>query len=41
MLSDNASTYHAAAKELKMLLESDGIKEALGRQGVDWQFIPK
>ena len=39
--SDNASTYHAAAKELKMLFESNGIKEALGRQGVDWQFIPK
>ena len=41
MLSDNASTYIAAAEELKILFESDGIKEALGRQGVDWQFIPK
>ena len=36
MLSDNASTYLAAAEELKMLFESDHIKEALGRQGVDW-----
>ena len=41
MLSDNASTYLAAAEELKMLFESDDIKEAFGRQGVDWQFIPK
>ena len=41
MLSDNASTYHAAAEELKMLFESNCIKEALGRQGVNWQFIPK
>ena len=36
MLSDNASTYLAAAEELKILFESDVIKEALGRQGVDW-----
>jgi len=41
MLSDNASTYLAAAEELKILFESVDIKEALGRQGVDWQFIPK
>jgi len=41
MLSDNASTYLAAAEELKKLFESDVIKEGLGRQGVDWQFIPK
>ena len=41
MISDNASTYLAAAEELKMLFESDHIKEALGRQGVDWQFIPR
>jgi len=26
---------------LKILFESDDIKEALGCQGVDWQFIPK
>ena len=41
MLSDNASTYLAAVEELKILFESDDIKEALGRQDVDWQFIPK
>ena len=41
MLSDNASTYLAATEDSKTLFESDVIKEALGRQGVDWQFIPK
>jgi len=41
MLSDNASTYVAAMEELNKLFESDVIKEALGRQGVDCQFILK
>ena len=41
MLSDNASTYLAAAEELRVLFKSDVIKEALGCQGVDWRFIPK
>ena len=41
MLSDNVSTYTATAEELQMLFECDSIKEALGHQGVDWQFIPK
>ena len=39
MISDNASTYLAAAEELKTLFDS--IKETLGRQGVTWHFIPK
>ena len=33
MLSDNASTYLAAAEELKKLFECDVIKEALGLIG--------
>ena len=41
IISDNASTYLAAAEELKILLESNDIKETMGRQGVDWRFIPK
>ena len=41
ILSDNASTYLAAAKELKIIFESDDIKETLGCQGIDWRFIPK
>ena len=41
MLSDNASTYLAAAEEIKELFESDDLKEALGRQHVTWSFIPK
>ncbi|XP_065911109.1 uncharacterized protein [Dysidea avara] len=35
ILSDNASTYLAAAEELKTMLESNDIKETMGRQGVD------
>ena len=41
MLSDNASTYLAAAEELQSLLSSDELAENLSRRGVDWQFIPK
>ena len=41
MMSDNASTYHSAADELNQLFESSTHKEAFGRQGIQWQFIPK
>ncbi|XP_065916009.1 uncharacterized protein [Dysidea avara] len=41
MLSDNASTYLAAAEELKSLLSSEELAESLSRRGVDWRFIPK
>ena len=41
MMSDNATTYLAAAEELKKLFESPELKEILHRQNVGWQFIPK
>ena len=41
MMSNNASTYLAAADELQQLLDSTFLKEALGGHGVTWQFIPK
>ena len=41
MISDNASTYLSAAEELKRLFLLPSLKEAFGRRGVDWQFIPK
>ena len=41
MVSDNASTYLAAAEELKRLFQSASIRESLSRRGVDWHFIPK
>ena len=41
IVSDNATTYQAAADELQRLLQSKHLTEALGRQGVQWQFIPK
>ena len=41
MISDNASTYLAAADELKELFSSKSLLEALSRKGVTWKFIPK
>ena len=41
VVSDNATTYQAAADELQRLLQSRHLTEALGREGVQWQFIPK
>jgi len=41
MLSDNASTYQAAAEELQKLLTSAALAEDLGRRGTKWHFIPK
>ena len=41
MISDNASTYLAAADELKELFTSPLLSDALSRKGVQWQFIPK
>jgi len=41
IVSDNASTYSAAAEELQQLLQSERLTEMLGRRGVRWQFIPK
>jgi len=41
VLSDNASTFMAAADDLKALFESDTVKESLGNQGIEWKFIPR
>ena len=41
VVSDNASTYLAAADELQCLLQSEHLIEVLGRRGVLWHFIPK
>lgn len=41
MISDNASTYQSAAKELEKLFTSTILSERLGRHGTMWQFIPK
>ena len=41
MLSDNASTYVAAAKDLEQLFSSPKLEGALSSRGVKWQFIPK
>jgi len=41
LISDNASTYTAAADELTQLLQSNHLTDALGKQGFQWNFIPK
>ena len=41
MLSDNASTYISAAKEVAQLFKSHKLEEALSGKGVKWRFIPK
>lgn len=41
LISDNGSTYLAAAEELKSLFSSADLSEALAHRGTQWQFIPK
>ena len=41
MISDNASTYLAAANELNDLFRSPSLSNALSKKGVTWRFIPK
>ena len=41
VISDNASTYMSAATELYDLFNSKTLATHLGRQGVEWKFIPK
>ena len=41
VISDNASTYMSAAKELNELLQSPTLKSALMHKGTTWRFIPK
>ncbi|XP_070546571.1 uncharacterized protein [Ptychodera flava] len=41
MLSDNASTYHAAAKEIHEIMNSPSVRGFLANHLVQWDFIPK
>jgi len=41
LISDNGSTFLAAAEELTRLFSSDEIAESLAYKGVEWKFIPK
>jgi len=41
MISDNVSTYLAAADELEELFSSKSLLDVLSRKGVTWRFIPK
>ena len=41
MISDNATTFLAAASDIKQLLESPTVKSYMVNHRVDWLFIPK
>ena len=41
MISDNGCTYLSAAEEQRSLMESQKVKEELGRRNVSWRLIPK
>ena len=41
LISDNGSTFLAAAEELKTLFVSTELSETLARKGTQWKFIPK
>ena len=39
LLSDNAKTFKAAAKEVKLILRSEEVQRYFATKGVTWQFI--
>ena len=41
LISDNASTFASVNNGLKELFQSQALKEALAREGIEWLFIPK
>ncbi|XP_065911263.1 uncharacterized protein [Dysidea avara] len=41
MISDNASTFLAAAEDLQRLFESETLQKELEQNNVTWRFIPK
>ena len=41
MISDNGTTFHAAAKQIRQLYSSQNLHTALTQKGTQWQFIPK
>jgi hypothetical protein len=41
MISDNATTFCAAADVLNRLFKSEDIQNVLSRDGIEWKFIPK
>ena len=40
LMSNNASTYTAAAEGLTQLLQSDHLTDVLGKQGIQWRYAP-
>ncbi|XP_045206090.2 uncharacterized protein LOC123558274 [Mercenaria mercenaria] len=40
IISDNATTYHAASNTLNKMFESQTLKDQLNSTGTEWRFIP-
>lgn len=40
MMSDNATTYHAAANHLQRIFTSQSVQTTLTQRGTQWHFIP-
>ncbi|XP_053407994.1 uncharacterized protein LOC128559685 [Mercenaria mercenaria] len=41
MISDNATTFNAAARNIRELTQSRTVRETLNNGGTEWRFIPK
>ncbi|XP_060575107.1 uncharacterized protein LOC132732649 [Ruditapes philippinarum] len=41
MISDNATTFNAAANTIQQLMRSTAVNDALHSHGTEWRFIPK
>lgn len=41
MISDNASTYQSAAKEIENLMKNPSVKAYMSNHNIEWTFIPK
>ncbi|XP_060554088.1 uncharacterized protein LOC132715131 [Ruditapes philippinarum] len=41
MISDNATTFNAAANTIQQLMRSMAVNDALHSHGTEWRFIPK
>ena len=41
MLSDNATIFCEAAREIELLTSSSPVRDSLNKTGTTWNFIPK
>jgi hypothetical protein len=41
MISENGTTFQAAANKIRKLMNSTSVKDTLHNHGTEWRFIPK